>query len=294
MRIRIDDCDDPNLVIPKGNLVRIAVIFFILCALIIPICGDVTAQNIDVWADSVITAPAEAGFVSVRCYSNVDIYAIVVPLRIESDAIIIDSVHFPSIIPRNLFSVNSRFSESSRRGMVSIAPTFALAALTLRGDEIFRVHYHVRPSASFEIISVDTFYNRYYDAGYWVTEQLQVSDEFGFNLYPDFTKGIIEIDNSTAVDDVQGSLPNEFALEQNYPNPFNPTTRIAFSVLKSEHITVDILDVLGRHVATLVNQRVNPGRFETTWDASNEPSGVYFYCLNRSTGTILRKMTLLK
>lgn len=273
---------------------RVLAIVFILFAIVLPISRPANGQNIDVWADSAITAPAEGGAISVRCYSNVDIYAITIPIRIESDAIIIDSVHFPAIISRTLFAVNSRLSETNRRGIVSIAPTLALAPLVLRGDEIFRIHYHVRPSAVFEVIDVDTFYNTFYDAGYWITEQIQLADADGNNMYPYFTRGAITVDNSTAVDEISGPLPTEFALEQNYPNPFNPSTIISFATARKEQISLEVFNILGQKVATLVDETLEAGRYEVRWESDSQASGLYFYRLTTPSGTILRKMTLLK
>lgn len=273
---------------------RLVAIVFTLFALIGAGAGGALGQNIDVWADSVTTVPAQAGYVSIRCYSNVDIYALTIPLKVESSAIIIDSVHFPAIIPRNLFGINSRLTNSTRRGVVSITPTLNLAPLVLRGDEIFRIHYHVKPNAASEVIPVDTFYNRYYDAGHWITEEIQLSDGFGNNLYPDYTKGAIKIDNSTAVDDDLSPLPQAFALDQNYPNPFNPTTTIGFTLPASGQVTLEVFDILGRRVETLVNVNLEAGRHQVTWDGTDAPSGLYFYRLSRDGSSTVRKMTLLK
>lgn len=81
----------------------------------------------------------------------------------------------------------------------------------------------------------------------------------------------------TGVEDEHSALPITFQLEQNYPNPFNPTTTIHFSLLTREHVTLKVFDVLGREVVTLVNEMKQPGLYEVTWEASNVPSGVYFY-----------------
>ncbi|MBI5473272.1 MAG: T9SS type A sorting domain-containing protein [Ignavibacteriae bacterium] len=83
-------------------------------------------------------------------------------------------------------------------------------------------------------------------------------------------------------------LPAVFSLEQNYPNPFNPTTTIEFSLPKSSEASLKIFDILGREVATLVNEHLNAGTFKTEWDAKNMPSGTYFYRLqagDASTGS---------
>ena len=73
------------------------------------------------------------------------------------------------------------------------------------------------------------------------------------------------------------NIPKEFGLEQNYPNPFNPTTTIQFSVPNRSSVTLKIFDILGREVATLVDDEREPGEYKVQFDASAFASGVYFY-----------------
>jgi dipeptidyl aminopeptidase/acylaminoacyl peptidase len=83
-------------------------------------------------------------------------------------------------------------------------------------------------------------------------------------------------------------IVQRYTLNQNYPNPFNPTTTIEFSLPKSSQAMLKIFDILGREVATLVNEHLNAGTFKTEWDAKNMPSGTYFYRLqagDASTGS---------
>jgi hypothetical protein len=71
-----------------------------------------------------------------------------------------------------------------------------------------------------------------------------------------------------------------FNLMQNYPNPFNPSTSISFDLPKQSYVIIKIFDVIGREVATLVNENLAAGRYTKTWIASSFPSGVYFYRIN--------------
>ncbi|HEV8539062.1 MAG TPA: T9SS type A sorting domain-containing protein [Bacteroidota bacterium] len=86
----------------------------------------------------------------------------------------------------------------------------------------------------------------------------------------------------TAVEEVSIIIPGEYALEQNYPNPFNPITVISYSLSVNGIVTLEIGDVLGKHVATIVNEALHPGEYKVTWDASGQASGVYFYRLTVS------------
>lgn len=74
-------------------------------------------------------------------------------------------------------------------------------------------------------------------------------------------------------------IPKEFKLEQNYPNPFNPGTVISYQLPVNIFVTLKVYDVLGSEVVVLVNEQLRPGTYEVSWDASNLPSGVYFYKL---------------
>jgi hypothetical protein len=79
------------------------------------------------------------------------------------------------------------------------------------------------------------------------------------------------------------SLPAKFALLQNYPNPFNPSTAISFSLPSKSFVLLKVFDVMGREVATLVNEELAAGNHYRQWDASNVSSGVYFYRLSART-----------
>ena len=89
-------------------------------------------------------------------------------------------------------------------------------------------------------------------------------------------------------------IPLNFMLIQNYPNPFNPSTSIEYTLAHAGHATLRIHNVLGEEVAILVDGALPAGTFTTTWDASNMPSGVYFYRLTAGEYVQTRKMVLMK
>jgi photosystem II stability/assembly factor-like uncharacterized protein len=91
-----------------------------------------------------------------------------------------------------------------------------------------------------------------------------------------------------------GELPDGFVLLQNYPNPFNPVTTIQFTIVNRQLTRVNVYDVLGREVATLVNEVKEPGRYLVQWDASGMASGVYLYRLYTQTVVATRKLLLLR
>jgi hypothetical protein len=96
------------------------------------------------------------------------------------------------------------------------------------------------------------------------------------------------------VDDPQNSLPETFRLGQNYPNPFNPATTISYTVPRESQVTLEVLNTMGQHIATLVDQRVEAGEHSVQWRADNVASGVYVYRLRADGLEQTRKMLLLK
>jgi hypothetical protein len=91
-----------------------------------------------------------------------------------------------------------------------------------------------------------------------------------------------------------GNVPLTWKLEQNYPNPFNPTTTFEFRISKFEFVSFKVYDVLGREVATLVNEMKSPGTYSVQWDAHGLASGVYFYRIQAGTFSATRSLMLLK
>jgi hypothetical protein len=89
-------------------------------------------------------------------------------------------------------------------------------------------------------------------------------------------------------------LPSDFVLKQNYPNPFNPSTTIEFNLLKADQVELNIYDVLGRKITTLVNRSMQAGSHNIEFDASNLASGVYFYQLKVGNKSSIKKMNLMK
>jgi hypothetical protein len=88
--------------------------------------------------------------------------------------------------------------------------------------------------------------------------------------------------------------PRQFGLSQNFPNPFNPTTKINFSIPTSSFTMLKVFDILGKEVATLVNEELKPGGYETTWDASGFASGVYLYRLHAGGFLDTKRLLLLR
>jgi len=98
----------------------------------------------------------------------------------------------------------------------------------------------------------------------------------------------------TVVNKENKELPTQFSLEQNYPNPFNPSTTIKYSIPNNQFVRIKIFDMLGREVATLVNQVKAPGNYEVKFDGGKLSSGVYIYKMQAGNYSEVKKMLLMK
>jgi hypothetical protein len=98
----------------------------------------------------------------------------------------------------------------------------------------------------------------------------------------------------TSVEPIERTLPGEYRLNQNYPNPFNPATTIEFSVPLAGPVRLVVYDLLGRTVATLVDEVVSAGSYRVTFDARDLPSGTYLYTLRSAGASLTQRMILLK
>ena len=83
-------------------------------------------------------------------------------------------------------------------------------------------------------------------------------------------------------------------MEQNYPNPFNPATTLRYSIAQPAHVKLVVYDLLGRQVATLVNEKENAGEYNVRFDARTLASGMYFYRIEAGSFTQVKKMMLIK
>lgn len=101
---------------------------------------------------------------------------------------------------------------------------------------------------------------------------------------------LFNVPGVTAVEKIELGVPDDFSLEQNYPNPFNPSTTIKFSIQTATPVSLKVYDLLGKEVASLVDEELPSGNYSVDFNANNLASGTYFYRLFNLT----KKMVLLK
>lgn len=107
---------------------------------------------------------------------------------------------------------------------------------------------------------------------------------------------LAEADNSGNItEEYTEVIPAEYSISQNFPNPFNPTTNIKFDIpVNASDVKLIVYDLTGRTVATLVNESLNAGRYEVTFNGADLSSGMYFYKITAGSFSVVRKMILIK
>lgn len=136
----------------------------------------------------------------------------------------------------------------------------------------------------------------------WTDEKNKLKTEIAsFNgkeskLITDSQSHSMEIEN-TSKEKIQKTAiqPESYSLSQNYPNPFNPTTNIQFEIPENlSEVKLIVYDITGKAVATLINEKLNAGRYDVTFNGSNLASGMYFYKLTAGSFSSVKKLVLIK
>jgi len=154
--------------------------------------------------------------------------------------------------------------------------TFALFADSAKqGEKLFRAWEQLTgASYTYQRLNEPSNYSWGFDGDLWIALL--------------FKKGLLSVQ-----DDLRRA-PKDFLLEQNYPNPFNPNTNISFSIPTAAFVSLTVFDLLGREVALLINENLEPGRYSTSFSAREKSSGIYFYQLRTVNVVETKKMILLK
>ncbi len=147
-----------------------------------------------------------------------------------------------------------------------------------------------------------------HDTSFAINTDVQAGGLFAFRVYPWYNASSASTSKyvvmwlvrvygttspATAVKN-EPQMPKQFALDQNYPNPFNPSTNISFELPKSGHVMLNVFNLLGQKVATLIDQNMQAGSHSVHFDATNLPSGLYFYQLQSGNFNSVKKMVLMK
>ena len=143
-----------------------------------------------------------------------------------------------------------------------------------------------------ELGAVDSIINFSYDI-----DSLIENTKYYVRAYAVNTVGTVYGDTlsfTTLKVSIHDMIPLEFALLQNYPNPFNPITSIMYNIMEPGDVELNVFDMRGRKVATLIDCHQDAGSYKLDWDASNVSSGIYFYHLRCGDFLKTKKMILMK
>jgi len=255
-----------------------------------------------VTVDSVIALPGESVGVPIWLRGNdVGISAMSIPLKFASPYMTLDSISLAGAVWGSLFAGYSVIDNDQQTVSITILPTESTSPLpeaVFVDGVVAELFFTIDPSALPHDVSIDSIYEDthiYGDVHDYT--RIDISDNTGLGLYqPNYVPGQVEIRMPTGIDDRPdgASLPADFLLEQNYPNPFNQSTVIGFGLPTASQVILQVFNVLGQSVVTLVDRPMDAGWHEVEFDGGELPSGIYFFRLRQENGNLTRKMILVK
>lgn len=179
--------------------------------------------------------------------------------------------------------INDRHKANGRIGIIMALPAGQIFSINDR--QLLSVNFAAKPNTN--IVTTVTF-----DDAVIMREAVDVEAN---TLQTSWSSATITIQTPpTTVEETEHEIPASFELGQNYPNPFNPSTSISFATPHASRVTIKVFNLLGKEVATLVDQTFAAGRFQTTWDAVDMESGVYFYRMQAEGFVKIRKLLLVQ
>jgi T5SS/PEP-CTERM-associated repeat protein len=146
--------------------------------------------------------------------------------------------------------------------------------------------YEPEVGESFEIITAENITGNF--------DEIVTDRELGVQVTYTANSVLITVTSPVSVEESKSTIPTEYSLYQNYPNPFNPSTTIRFSIPEQSEVTLIMYDMLGRKVATLVDEQLQPGEYSRLFNARHLASGMYLYRLQAGMYVETRKLNLIK
>ena len=146
------------------------------------------------------------------------------------------------------------------------------------------------PIMRIDFIFVNSFSDLVIDDSYLfggqpISQDFYLSDHLGI---------LTTFSNPTIVVEEEAELPKDFSLSQNYPNPFNPSTTIKYNISEIGEVSLNVYNILGNEIATLVDEEQQPGTYQINFNGINLTNGVYLYQLSQGDNSSIKKMLLVK
>ncbi|MBN2009191.1 T9SS type A sorting domain-containing protein [candidate division KSB1 bacterium] len=193
-----------------------------------------------------------------------------------------ESVEGQLVMLKNITITSGTFPDEGSNGNVTI--TDATGSATLRIDYDTDIDGTAQPEGAFNVIAIVS----QYDAS--------VPQNSGYQLLP---RSLADIMETSAVDARDSQLPYKFSLDQNYPNPFNPTTTIQYSIATACQVKLDVYNIMGQKVRSLINANQTAGYKVAHWDGMNDAgvavtSGIYLYKIKAADFVDVKKMLFVR
>ncbi|RME24922.1 MAG: T9SS C-terminal target domain-containing protein, partial [Candidatus Zixiibacteriota bacterium] len=248
-----------------------------------------------VWVAHVDALPGEQAVVDVSLFNERPLAGLSVALHFDDTRLHLDSISLDGTRDLSMQTNSSPIQLRNSTGDCLLYLTFAESSPLPAGTgSIARLHFSVDQQALPGTAMIDsTTYS-----GPWNTFLILTAANDSARLTPIFRPGWVNVEIPTGVgDDNDTPLPDSYRLAQNYPNPFNPTTVIAFTLPKGGTVRLDVFNLLGQRVRTLLDRYLPAGEHRVTFDARSDSgrplgSGVYFYRLVTNDFIASKKMVL--
>jgi hypothetical protein len=281
----------------KRTMTVAVFVFFAVPALLLA-ASDPGKKDVLRFGTPDLSVPGKA-IVPIIAVNDEPVTAMSIPLKFGNagDAITLDKVEFPaeSRVGEFDFKVTNKDNENKTVLIGLVSSGFSMKPAMDAGDDaIGYLHFTVSNDAVKEInIDIDASRAPQHTLTFIENRDVNGGKEV-IDFQPGFEKGNIPLSSAGVK-----ALPTAYALNGNFPNPFNPKTRIAFALPKTSKVSLEIYNILGQKVRTLLNENMEAGYKSVEWDGTDDggvgvSSGVYLYKLKANEFSRVAKMTFLK
>jgi len=255
---------------------------------------DAPPTNDSAWVDSIGAIAGDQAVVNVYGYNEDDLSLIDLSLTYSSPNLLYSGITFDGT--RGL-SAQQTIEVNETNRQIHIALDYGeLAPLIPGRGPLATITFEVFPGSPEELVVIDS-------GSYLGIQPLtfhQTTAAGGVSYAPFFLAGYVDIKAPTDIVEIESEiLPDEYALAQNHPNPFNPATSISFDLPTASYVSLEVYNILGRHVRNLVNEELAAGRYTVNFDGCSDrgeelASGLYLYKIKAGDFTGSKKMMMLK